>query len=414
MSSERIRRRIGELLTDARLAYAGGDRDEAAALAAAVLSLDPDNAEAAALVGGMDQRRQMTLMFCDLVGSTALADGIDPEELSAILREYRTTCTAVIERFGGFVEECLGDGLLVRFGYPWVHEDDARRAVLSGLEIVRAIAGHDLDLHLRIAIHTGLVVVGDREVVGAAANEASRIQAIAAADTVVVSDTTHALVRDYFEFEPLGPAVLRGVSRPFELFAVVGERASTPLRASAPQTPFTSRAAEQAVVAQLWRAAAARRTDAARALLVTAPAGMGKSRLVWECARRLDARLLACGCSGFHRTTSLHPFGPLLREICGVRADDDAAQRLAKLRARLADDADADAAERRAPRPARAGGRARDPRRRDHATDGRRREQAAHARAARRGAPHPFHGGGRLPRCCSSTICTGPTSRRST
>ena len=338
MSTGRIRRRIEELLADARLAYAAGDHEDAAALAAAVLTLDPENPEASSLLTGPEQRRQMTLMFCDLVGSTALADGIDPEELAAILREYRTTCSAVIERYGGFVEDCLGDGVLVRFGYPWVHEDDARRAVVSGLEIVRAIADHDLELHLRIGVHTGLVVVGRGEVIGAAANEAHRIQSVAEPDTVVISDTTYALVRDDFDVEALGPAVLRGVSRPFELFAVVGERASTPLRASALQTPFTNRAAEQAVVAELWQAVSAGSTDAPRALLVTAPPGMGKSRLVWECARRLDARLLACACSGYHRTTSLHPFGPLLREICGVDADDDARQRLAKLRARLAAD----------------------------------------------------------------------------
>ena len=338
MRTDRIRQRIADLLTDANLAYAAGDRDDGAALATAVLSLDPDNAEAVALLADADQRRQMTLMFCDLVGSTALADGLDPEELGAILREYRTTCSAVIERYGGFVEDHLGDGMLVRFGYPWVHEDDARRAVLSGLEILRAVADHALDLHLRIAVHTGLVVLEGREVVGATANEASRIQSIAAPDTVVISDTTHALVREYFEFEPLGPVALRGVSRPVELFAVAGERASTPLRASALQTPFTNRAAERAVVAELWQAVAAGRTGAPRALLVTAPAGMGKSRLVWECARTLDAHLLACGCSGYHRTTSLHPFRQLLAQICGVQADDDAAQRLAKLRARLAAD----------------------------------------------------------------------------
>ncbi len=339
MPTERIRQRIADLLADANLAYAAGDRDEGAALAAAVLSLDPDNAEAAALRAGADHRRRMTLMFCDLVGSTALADDLDPEELGAILREYRTTCSAVIERYGGFVEDCLGDGMLVLFGYPWVHEDDARRAVLSGLEILREIAAHALDLHLRIAVHTGLVVVEGHEIVGATANEASRIQSIAAPDTVVVSDATHALVREYFEFEPLGPAVLRGVSRPFELFAVVGERASTPLRASALQTPFTNRAAERAIVAELWQAVEEGRTDAPRALLVTAPAGMGKSRLVWECARTLDARVHSCACSGYHRTTSLHPFRQLLAQICGMGPDDDSTARLVKLRARLAADA---------------------------------------------------------------------------
>ena len=145
----------------------------------------------------------MTLMFCDIVGSTAMADGRDPEDFSDILRDYRATCTAVIERFGGYVEDRQGDGLLVRFGYPEVHEDDARRAVLSALEMIRAIRDRaqrlgvddDVALQLRVAVHTDLVVLDGDRIEGATANEAARLQTLAEPDTVVVSDNTQALVR---------------------------------------------------------------------------------------------------------------------------------------------------------------------------------------------------------------------------
>jgi class 3 adenylate cyclase len=252
--ADRIARRAELLLADARAADAAGDRAEAHALATAVLALDPGNEEAGELLDGSDQRCQMTLMFCDLVGSTALADAIDPEELSAILRDYRSACTDVIARYGGFIEDRKGDGLLVRFGYPWVHEDDARRAVLSGLEIVRAIRAHALDLHLRIGIHTGLVVIDGGEVVGAAPNEAARLQGLAEPDTVVISDATYALVRDHFDVRPRGEAQLRGVSRPVVLFDVVGERASAALGRRASATPFANRVAERALLGDRWSA----------------------------------------------------------------------------------------------------------------------------------------------------------------
>jgi class 3 adenylate cyclase len=335
MAGESIDPRVDLLLADARAASQAGDRPRTQALASAVLALDPGNTEAEVLRDGSDQRCQMTLMFCDLVGSTALADGIDPEELSAILRQYRSTCTAVIERYGGFIEDRKGDGLLVRFGYPWVHEDDARRAVLSGLEIVRAIREHPLALHLRIAVHTGLVVTEGGEVVGAAPNEAARLQSLADPDTVLISDATYALVSDYFDVESRGVTDLRGVSRPFEVYTVLGERVNATLESSTRHTPFADRHGERNLIAEMWAATCAREPGAPLALLVTAPAGMGKSRLVLESARTCNARLLACHCSSFHQTTSLHPFQRVLEQICAVTNDDGPAERLAKLRARL-------------------------------------------------------------------------------
>jgi class 3 adenylate cyclase len=229
----------------------------------AIHALDPHNAEADALLGGAAHRLQMTLVFCDIVGSTAIADGRDPEEIGDLLRDYRSTCTAVVERFGGFVEDHRGDGLLVRFGYPEVHEDDARRAVLSGLAMIRAIhdralrlgVDDELALQVRVAVHTDLVVLHGDEVEGATANEAARLQTLAAPDTVVVSDTTQALVHGFFDFVSMGRVELRGVSRPVEVFTVLGERESGPFPAGTPLSPFAGRHSERQRIAALWRAA---------------------------------------------------------------------------------------------------------------------------------------------------------------
>jgi class 3 adenylate cyclase len=232
------------------------------ALVNAIRALDPNNAEAGALLGSA-QRCQMTLMFCDIVGSTAMADGRDPEEIGEILRDYRRTCTAVVERFGGFVEDHQGDGMLVRFGYPEVHEDDARRAVLSGLDMIRAIRDRaqrlgvdDEDaLRLRVGVHTDLVVLHDDRVEGATANEAARLQTLAAPDTVVVSDSTQALVEGFFDLASMGRVELRGVSRPVEVFTVLGERDSGCFPTGTRLSPFAGRHSERQRIASLWSAA---------------------------------------------------------------------------------------------------------------------------------------------------------------
>lgn len=337
MVNERIAMRVQQLLVDAALARETGSRDEVHALATAVLALDAGNAAAEALLDGLHQRSQMTLMFCDLADSTALADSRDPEEMSDILREYRTACTEVVERFGGFVEDRKGDGMLVRFGYPWVHEDDTRRAVLTGLGIIRSMRARNVlhgddapELHLRIAVHTGIVVVDGGEVVGAAPNEAARLQTLAAPDTVVVSDTTQALVSDYFDVESMGEFRLRGVSRAIEVFTVLGERASARLDSTPSLTPFAGREEEVATIERLW---SDRRSGAAA--LITGPPGIGKSRLVREAVAAIGAPHLACRCAVHHQTTSLHPFRRALEAICAITADDGARERLTKLRERL-------------------------------------------------------------------------------
>jgi class 3 adenylate cyclase len=262
MSHDALGERIADLLDDARAAREAGDWSNLGALVNAIRALDPQNAEADALLVGSARRCQMTLMFCDIVGSTAMADGRDPEEIGDILRDYRRTCTAVVDRFGGFVEDHQGDGLLVRFGYPEVHEDDARRAVLTGLEMIRAVrdrAQHlgvddEGTLRLRVAVHTDLVVLHGDGVAGATANEAARLQSFAAPDTVVVSDTTQALLQGYFDLASMGRVELKGVSRPVEVFTVLGESTSGSFRGGTPLSPFAGRHAERERIAALWRA----------------------------------------------------------------------------------------------------------------------------------------------------------------
>jgi len=276
LANDPLADRIADLLGDARAAREAGDWNRLRALVNAVLALDPHNTEADALLAGSAQRCQMTLMFCDIVGSTAIADGRDPEEISDILRDYRRTCAAVVARLGGFVEDHQGDGMLVRFGYPEVHEDDARRAVLSGLEMIRAVrdraqrlgVDHEVALQLRVAVHTDLVVLHGDGVAGATANEAARLQTFAEPDTVVVSDTTQALVQGFFDVASMGHVELRGVSRPVEVFTVLGERDSGCFPRGTPLSPFAGRHPERQVIAALWRAACEdwRRAQEERAL----------------------------------------------------------------------------------------------------------------------------------------------------
>jgi class 3 adenylate cyclase len=196
------------------------------------------------------ERRQLTVMFCDLVGSTALSAQLDPEEYREVVRSYQQTSAAIIERYGGHIAQYLGDGLLVYFGYPSAHEDDAQRAVRVGLEIV-AVLQHESSRHqvpsprqgegqgevrlqVRIGIHTGLVVIGEigssekREMLalGETPNIAARIQGQANPDEVVISGATHHLVEGLFECEDRGQPALKGVTTPLTLYRVLKESAA--------------------------------------------------------------------------------------------------------------------------------------------------------------------------------------------
>jgi len=174
------------------------------------------------------ERRQLTVMFCDLVGSTALSEQLDPEELRDVIRDYQSVCAEVISRYDGHIAKYLGDGLLVYFGYPMAHEDDAQRAVHTGLEIVGDMEKlnaclkeeRGISLAMRIGIHTGLVVAGEmgggdvREsmaIVGETPNIAARLEGIAEPDTVVISPATYRLIQGYFDCESMDPHQLKGL-----------------------------------------------------------------------------------------------------------------------------------------------------------------------------------------------------------
>ncbi len=351
MPSSRIENRVSDLLADAREARDAGDWKTARTLLDAVGALDPGNAEAAAMLAGAATRRQMTLLFCDIVGSTELADGRDPEEVTAIIERYRAVCAEVVDELDGYIDDHRGDGMLVLFGYPQVDEDDARRGVLCGLRMIERVreirrpGPTGSRLQVRISVHTDLVVVADG-ITGSTANEAARIQQLADPDTVVISDTTQDLVWPWFETESLGHQPLRGVSRPVEVFAVRAALPSPRGRTWRDRTsPFVNRTAEFA--AMEWLApkpitvtdTAGPEVEAepagARAVCVIGPGGMGKTRLTLETARRLGLEPLACSCSRMQRNVSLHPFRGLLEKACGMDPDDPADVRLNKLRAAL-------------------------------------------------------------------------------
>jgi class 3 adenylate cyclase len=221
------------------------------------------------------ERRQLTVMFCDMVGSTALAERIDPEDMRDIITAYRESCARVVERYDGFVAHYSGDGIMVYFGYPNAHEDDAERAVLTGLEIIQTLATESKSAFalleevpaVRIGIATGLVVVGDvigestREhdsAVGETPNLASRLQSLAPPNGLVIADTTHSLLRAKFEYEALGSHSLRGVSAQVRAWRVVRSgRVETRFAGTvdAKLTPLVNREEEIALLLVRWQQA---------------------------------------------------------------------------------------------------------------------------------------------------------------
>jgi class 3 adenylate cyclase/tetratricopeptide (TPR) repeat protein len=270
------------------------------------------------------ERRQLTVLFCDLVGSTALSEQMDPEDLRIILREYQQRCATVLRRFRGHVAQYLGDGLMVYFGYPSADEAAPRRAVEAGLGVVEAMTATKGDprlpweLGVRVGIHTGPVVVGDmgdvarpeRLAVGATPNVAARVQGEAEPNSVLLSHATYALVAEYFDCQSIGARPLRGVSRPITLHRVVGRGAvSSRVEASERRgfSPFAGRDDELALLFDRWTRS---RAGTGHAVLVVGEAGVGKSRLTVELIR--EAR----GCELVHLTASEYaeaePFYPIV------------------------------------------------------------------------------------------------------
>ena len=300
------------------------------------------------------ERRQLTVMFCDLVGSTALAERLDPEELRELLGQYQDACAAVVDRFDGYIARYVGDGLLIYFGYPKAHEDDAQRAVRAGLGIVEAIKGLDgkiersgITLAVRIGITTGLVVVGDigssekheeKGVVGETPNLAARLQELAQSDTVVIGASTWRLVEGLFACEDLGPQQFKGLSEPAVAYRV-GEESGTPSRFEAMAirglTPLVGREEEVGLLLKRWAQA---KEGEAQIVLLSGEAGVGKSRIARGFREHLEDephnRVLYYG-SPFHQNSALYPAIDQLERGLRFEKGDSPAQKLDKLEAVL-------------------------------------------------------------------------------
>jgi class 3 adenylate cyclase len=298
------------------------------------------------------ERRQLTLLFCDLVASTELSARLDPEDLREVVHAYQACVAAVVERFEGHVAKYLGDGVLVYFGYPRAHEDDAEQAVRSGLAIAEAVAAlvplAGVQLQARVGIATGTAVVGDligegasREavVVGDVPNLAARLQALAMPTSVVISQTTRRLVGGLFEFDDGGPQRLKGFAEPIMAWRVSGEsriEGRFEARQSAGLTPLVGREEEIALLLRHWRQA---RDGEGQVVLLAGEPGIGKSRLVRELRGRLSEEphiRFLCQCSPHYKASPLHPLIEHLERAAGFAQDDPPATRLAKLEALLA------------------------------------------------------------------------------
>ena len=298
------------------------------------------------------ERRQLTVMFCDLVGSTALSARLDPEDLRAVIGAYHRCAAAVIERAGGFVAKYMGDGVLAYFGYPRADEHDAERAVRAGLALVGAVSGLDTAageaLQVRVGIATGLVVVGDligegeareRGVVGETPNLAARLQGLAEPGTVVIGPRTRRLTGGLFDYEDLGAVEIKGLAAPVVAWRVwreSGTESRFEARHGPDLTPLVGRDEELALLQRRWQQA---KMGEGCVVLVSGEPGIGKSRLAQTLFERLSAEphtRLRLFCSPHHQDSSLYPTITLLERAAGFRREDTAKQRLNKLEAVLA------------------------------------------------------------------------------
>jgi class 3 adenylate cyclase len=281
------------------------------------------------------ERRQLTVLFCDLVESTALASHLDPEDLRAVVRAYQDTCAKVIARFDGHIAQYLGDGLLVYFGYPLAHEDDAQRAVRAGLGMVEAVdqlttrlvEERGVQLAVRLGGHTGLVVVGEvgggtrheQLALGETPNLAARLQGLAAPNTLVISATTFQLLGGFFACQPLGTPPLKGQAQPLAVYRVLYEsmaRSRLEAAGSAGWTPFVGREQEIGLLRERW---AQVKDGLGQVVLLSGEAGIGKSRLVQvlteQVASEPQAWLMPCQCSPYHQHSALYPLIDLLERV---------------------------------------------------------------------------------------------------
>jgi class 3 adenylate cyclase/predicted ATPase len=299
------------------------------------------------------ERRQLTVMFCDLVDSTKLSSQLDPEDYRDVVRAYQKVCSEVIQHYEGHVAQLLGDGLLVYFGYPQAHEDDAQRAIRTGLGIVEAIGALNtrlerdkgIRLAVRLGIHTGLVVVGEmgagrqeQLALGEVPNVASRIQGLAAPDTVVISSSTYRLIQGYFECQEFGAQTLRGVSQPIAVYRVLqesGAQSRLDVASTRGLTPLVGREPDVALLLERWEHAKA---GHGQVVLLSGEGGIGKSRLVQvvkEHVAHEPHTRWECRSSPYYQNTALHPLLDFFQRALHWQQDGSLAEKLDTLEQEL-------------------------------------------------------------------------------
>jgi class 3 adenylate cyclase len=294
-------------------------------------------------------RRQLTVLFADLVGSTALATRLDPEDMRAVFSAYHRTCAQVIERYDGHVAKYMGDGVLAYFGYPQAHEEDPERAVRAALDLTRAVRGltprPEVALQARVGIATGLVVVGDligeggareQAVVGSTPNIAARLQEVANPGEVVIAASTRRLIGDLFECEDLGARSLKGFAEPLHAARVRGPRMVDRFEAlHASLTPLIGREQEIALLNQRWSSAC---EGEGHVVVLSGEPGVGKSRIVVALQGQLDREnhgVLRYQCLPYYRNSRLQPVIEELERTAGIGRDDPPPVKLEKLEAHL-------------------------------------------------------------------------------
>jgi class 3 adenylate cyclase/predicted ATPase len=296
------------------------------------------------------ERRHLTVLFCELADSSALAGRLDPENLRAVVHAYHTICADVIQRFAGYIAQYLGDGVLAYFGYPQAHDDDAHRAVHAGLGLLQALGPLNAQLEqdpgvrltVRLGIHTGVVVVGvlgggvrqERLALGDTPNIAARLQGLAPPDSVAISTATARLVQGYFVCRPLGVQTLPGVARPIELAQVLREseaHSRLDLTPSYGLTPLVGRDAELRLLLECWERA---KEGLGQVVLLSGEAGIGKSRLMQVVKEQLATEphtWLECRCSPYYQHSALYPIIDLLERILHWQRDDTVETKLETL-----------------------------------------------------------------------------------
>ena len=296
------------------------------------------------------ERRHLTVMFCDLVGFTALSEQIDPEDLHEVMRTYLDVCSKVVSRFEGHIAKYLGDGILVYFGYPLAHEDDVQRAVRAGLEIVGAI--HELPqqntrlqipLQVRIGIHTGLVVIRGMRVenmlesvsiVGETPNIAAGLLSVAEPNTVLISSATHRLVEGLFEYHYLGLHTLKGFSTPLDVYRVLHEgsiRSRFDVAITKGLTPMVGREREVELLLECWTEVEG---GVGQVVLINGEPGIGKSRLVQALKEQLAERpyvKIESRCSPYYQNSALYPVINHLERLMQFKREDSPKDKLGKL-----------------------------------------------------------------------------------